>query len=87
MGWMPDSAWLTKLQVASSAADLNYDLAIDASGQNAPSRVDAGFDLAVLAPIDQGESAPALVWVAVVAGIIAVAGLFALRLQPRGARN
>ena len=45
MEWIPDSAWLTKLVIDSSAAGLSYDLAIDASGANAPSRVDAGFEL------------------------------------------
>ena len=29
MGWVPDSAWLTKLEVNSSAADLHYDLAVE----------------------------------------------------------
>ena len=43
MGWVPESAWLTKLAVNSSAGDLSYDLAIDASGQNSPSPVAAGL--------------------------------------------
>ena len=43
MGWVPEDAWLTKLAVNSTAADLTYDLAIDASGQNAPSPVAAGL--------------------------------------------
>ena len=43
MGWIPGSAWLTKLQIDSSAGDLSYDLAIDASGQNSPSPVAAGL--------------------------------------------
>ena len=43
MGWVPESAWLTKLQIDSSAGDLTYDLAIDASGQNSPSPVAAGL--------------------------------------------
>ena len=43
MGWIPESAWLTKLQIDSSAGDLSYDLAIDASGQNSPSPVAAGL--------------------------------------------
>ena len=43
MGWVPESAWLTKLAVDSSAGDLTYDLAIDASGRNAPSPVAAGL--------------------------------------------
>jgi Uncharacterized protein conserved in bacteria (DUF2330) len=42
MGWMPESAWLTKLQVFSSAADLRYDLAVDASGEGMPSLMRTG---------------------------------------------
>ena len=45
MEWVPRAAWLTKIAVDSSAAGLSYDLAIDASGANSPSRVDAGFEL------------------------------------------
>ena len=44
MGWVPDSGWLTKIAVDGSAAQLSYDLAIDASGQGVPSWVQAGFD-------------------------------------------
>ena len=43
MEWVPDSAWLTKVVVDSSAVDLDFDLAIDASGAGRPSPVDAGF--------------------------------------------
>jgi Uncharacterized protein conserved in bacteria (DUF2330) len=43
MGWIPHDAWLTKIQVDAAAADLRYDLAVDVSGANAPSLVDAGF--------------------------------------------
>ncbi|MGH7608309.1 MAG: DUF2330 domain-containing protein, partial [Gemmatimonadales bacterium] len=63
MGWMPQSAWLTKLVVDSSAGDLHYDLAIDASGQNAPSRVDAGLDLPTITALENDEAGSALVWV------------------------
>ncbi len=45
MGWVPESAWLTKLEVNSSTAELNYDLAVDTSGADRPSRVAAGIDL------------------------------------------
>jgi hypothetical protein len=44
MGWVPTTAWLTKLTVNSSVADLAYDLAVDASGQGTPSRHAAGLD-------------------------------------------
>jgi hypothetical protein len=43
MGWVPESAWLTKLIVSSSAGDLKYDLAVDASGEGMPSYRDAGL--------------------------------------------
>jgi hypothetical protein len=44
MSWVPDSAWLTKVSVNSAAANLRYDLAIDASGRGMPSRVAAGLE-------------------------------------------
>jgi Uncharacterized protein conserved in bacteria (DUF2330) len=43
MGWMPESAWLTKLVVSSSTAKLHYDLAVDASGERKPSLMRAGL--------------------------------------------
>jgi Uncharacterized protein conserved in bacteria (DUF2330) len=45
MGWVPTSAWLTKVGIDAAAPDLKFDLAIDASGANAPSRVMAGLDM------------------------------------------
>ena len=42
MEWVPESAWLTKVRINSDAADIAFDLAIDADG-GAPSLVDAGF--------------------------------------------
>ena len=43
MEWVPHEAWLTKVVVDASADELNFDLAIDASGAGKPSPVDAGF--------------------------------------------
>ena len=43
MEWVPESAWLTKVVIASSAGELDFDLAIDASGAGRPSAVDAGY--------------------------------------------
>ena len=43
MEWVPDEAWLTKVVVDATADELNFDLAIDASGAGKPSPVDAGF--------------------------------------------
>jgi hypothetical protein len=42
MGWIPTTAWLTKVQIDGAAPDINFDLAIAADG-GAPSMVDAGF--------------------------------------------
>jgi hypothetical protein len=44
MEWVPQSAWLTKLRIDSKAADLSFDLAVDASGQGQPSRLAAGLN-------------------------------------------
>lgn len=45
MSWVPESGWLTKLQIDTAAGDLTYDLAIDTSGQASPSYVAAGLAL------------------------------------------
>jgi hypothetical protein len=51
MEWIPSEAWLTKLRIDSNAADLRYDLAVDASGAGAPSRVAAGLEPVALEPL------------------------------------
>ena len=43
MEWVPDAAWLTKIVVSSNAGELDFDLAIDASGAGRPSAIDAGY--------------------------------------------
>ena len=43
MEWVPTKAWLSKVVIDSSAKGLSYDLAIDASGANNPSPVQAGL--------------------------------------------
>jgi hypothetical protein len=53
MGWIPESAWLTKLEVLSSPRELRYDLAVDASGAGHPSLLRAG-----LLPLPAGASNP-----------------------------
>jgi hypothetical protein len=44
MGWIPATGWLTKVSIDAAATDLTFDLAIDASGAAAPSRIMAGLD-------------------------------------------
>ena len=43
MEWVPDEAWLTKIVIDARAGELDFDLAIDASGAGAPSAIDAGY--------------------------------------------
>jgi hypothetical protein len=86
MEWVPSSAWLTKVAVDGTAAQLGYDLAIDASGAGRPSAVDAGFTMpgAVVppAPVDLSRILLALAFVAV--GLVGV-GLIA-RARPSAGR-
>jgi hypothetical protein len=44
MSWVPANAWLTKIRIGAPAADIRYDLAIDATGVATPSRVAAGLE-------------------------------------------
>jgi hypothetical protein len=43
MAWVPQSAWVTRIGIDTTARDLKYDLAVDASGREDPSWVDAGL--------------------------------------------
>lgn len=81
MGWIPESGWLTKIGIDAAAGELTYDLAIDASGQAAPSRVAAGLD-PVLPPLASGDR-DLLLALAVGASYVALAVAF-LRLRRRG---
>jgi Uncharacterized protein conserved in bacteria (DUF2330) len=50
MSWLPSSGmWLSQLQLDIPAGRLKHDLAVDANGNAAPSRVDAGLDLPISA--------------------------------------
>jgi hypothetical protein len=51
MDWIPEQGWLSKVRVDAPAADVRFDLAIDAEGDETPSVVAAGF----AAPTDSGS--------------------------------
>jgi hypothetical protein len=78
MGWVPDSAWLTKLEINSSATDLRYDLAVDTTNARNPSRVAAGLELPAASDLpnfvaaEDDSSAAWMGWV-VLGGLVAVA--------------
>jgi hypothetical protein len=67
MEWLPEQAWLTRLRVDTAAADLGFDLAIDASGAGQPSAVAAGIEL-------PGGSSGwwTFAWVVAIAGVVAL---------------
>jgi hypothetical protein len=69
MEWIPQAAWLTKVEIDAAATDLRFDLAIDASGAGQPSLRDAGF-----APFGPLPAPPSwtLLWVMVLAVSLAV---------------
>ncbi len=76
MEWVPRDGWLTQLRVDASAAELTYDLAVDASGEATPSAKAAGLGTGDVLPpaevIAPTVVAPAL---AVLVGLIAAAVL------------
>lgn len=77
MSWVPQSSWLSFLQVDTPAGRLHYDLAVDASGLNRPSVVAAATTgaAAISGPLTPGrESAPAWILVGAVAmvGVVGV---------------
>ncbi|HET6380863.1 MAG TPA: DUF2330 domain-containing protein [candidate division Zixibacteria bacterium] len=84
MGWVPEKAWLTKVAVDAPAADLRFDLAIDTSGRDAPSLIDAGFR--PFGPLPAPASPPAAVWVLLVVMAIGLplGGAWLVSLSARG---
>ncbi len=50
MEWVPESAWLSKVRIDGTAADIRMDLAIDAAGTGQPSAMRAGVSGTVHAP-------------------------------------
>jgi hypothetical protein len=74
MSWIPTSGWLTKIAIDASASQMRFDLAIDPTGKDRPSRVDAGLALPAppSAPIDGTRAGAALFVIAL--GLAAVWG-------------
>jgi hypothetical protein len=76
MAWVPEGGmWLSYLRVDSAAGDLDFDLAIDASGSGEPSPVDAGLRRASAPIAEYGPVWGTAVWLALaVVGAVAVIG-------------
>jgi hypothetical protein len=81
MEWVPQSMWLSYLQLDASAGDLDYDLAVSADPSSEPSIDDAGVGPASVVPISVADAGPAL-WPLVVgigAAFVAIAALATVR--------
>jgi hypothetical protein len=60
MEWVPQSMWLSYLQLDANAGDLDYDLAVSADPSSEPSIDDAGVGPASVVPISVADAGPAL---------------------------
>jgi hypothetical protein len=85
MEWVPDSAWLSKIVIDAKPSELDFDLAIDASGQGTPSRVAAGLELASVpaAPARSVDLARLMIGFGVV-GLGALSIVWLLTRRPAG---
>ena len=84
MGWVPKSAWLTKVVIDGSASQLKYDLAISATAA-APSPVAAGLE-APSVPVPVRSQLPELAAFAIFGlTLVAVGGVLLLRGKIHGA--
>jgi hypothetical protein len=82
MEWIPSGGWLTKVAVDGRASQLSYDLAIDASGAGAPSRIDAGLQMPG-APVPAAGLDAGRLMLAVLFALVGVAGVYLMtRYRP-----
>lgn len=72
MGWVPEQAWLTKVEIDARAGDLRYDLAVDTTEARSPSMLDAGLDFSSLHAEEGSAASVAFVVIAVVVASFAV---------------
>jgi hypothetical protein len=86
MGWIPDSAWLTKVRIDASAADLRFDLAIDATGRGQPSIVRAGLSPFEAPPVGAMDMAWAVGTVMLASMTLVGAALFVSRRRFQSVR-
>ena len=81
MQWVPQSMWLSYLQLEAGAGDLDYDLAVSADPSREPSIDDAGVGPASVIPIVVADAGPALwpLFAGIGTGIVAIVGLASAR--------
>ncbi|MGH9186702.1 MAG: hypothetical protein ACRD0U_12950 [Acidimicrobiales bacterium] len=74
MEWVPESMWLTYLQLSAPAGDLDYDLGVSTNRLRSPSLTDVGVQTREVRTVDTSETFP---WVPVSAAVLAIAVLAA----------
>lgn len=90
MGWVPESAWLTKMSINATVGDLSYDLAVDADGNERPSAVAAGLEAPSLpAPFESlkpsdGDDQATLLWLLLIPSGLITAWLVFTKFSPAG---
>jgi hypothetical protein len=85
MAWVPGSAWLTKLSIDSTAADLNFDLAIDGSGADQPSAEATGLETGDLRLIPH-DGIPIVTWLWLASAGAALVWIVGRNRRSSGAR-
>ena len=85
MEWVPDAGWLSKVRVDARAADLRFDLALDASGRGLPSAVAAG--LPQPPPTTIGGELALIAFLPLTAIASAIAALAVARRRTTGAQT
>jgi hypothetical protein len=80
MGWMPKNMWLSYITIGASAAELRYDLALDASGADRPSYVAAGLQ-GVLRDLADATNGDRIAYPLILMLALAAAGLIALKAR------
>jgi len=85
MGWVPKSAWLTKVVVDGSAGQLKYDLAISATAA-APSPVAAGLEAPSVSVPVRSQLPETLAFAIFGLSLIALGGVLLLRAPATATR-
>ena len=85
MEWVPTSAWLTKVTIDTTAIALGFDLAIDASGQGAPSRVQAGLEAPSISNPASAAALAFLFGLMALGALVSLRGFFGATSRPRAA--
>jgi hypothetical protein len=74
MEWVPESMWLSYLQLDAAAGDLDYDLAVSQEVGDEPSVTDAGVGPASVVPIRPPQPARPW-WPIALGGLVGLAAL------------